>query len=158
MQPFTLLLAALQLGAGAQASPITVDNATNTSTAVSSLSKRAGFAFTCKDMGPQTPYYGDHFVANCADADNRRRKSWLNLNECLGNQGGDLVPQSGGNFGVSCDTRAAEFGAKFSYCLPCKRWGGEWQRTCINLDEILSNQNGELECFGHWAYYSTYDF
>ncbi|KAI1500506.1 CVNH domain-containing protein [Biscogniauxia marginata] len=82
--------------------------------------------------------------AYCHDNDGLLWHSVINLNHCIANDFGHLIGRAEGIFANSCSDM--KIGADTTLNAQCA--GGDDSRGSIRLSDILSNDNGQLYCFG----------
>ncbi|KAI5926358.1 CVNH domain-containing protein [Camillea tinctor] len=80
----------------------------------------------------------------CRDGDGQLWHSVLNLDHCIANDSGQLTGRAEGGFSSSCSDLQLE--SDTSLNAQCA--GGDGSRGSIKLSDIISNDNGELYCFG----------
>ncbi|KAL4926710.1 CVNH domain-containing protein [Aspergillus undulatus] len=101
-----------------------------------------------------------HLVARCPDNQGQIRSSKLDLNQCFKNNNGRLEPADHGDaFGYRCEPKGTGPGCEECSvengkikCW-CKRKDGQVQLTVGDLNAVVSNNNGFLECYGHPSIY-----
>ncbi|KUI73997.1 hypothetical protein VM1G_09377 [Cytospora mali] len=79
----------------------------------------------------------------------------LDLNQCLGNYAGRLTPKDGGDFTQTCES----CGEADSLIIGCQCWTGAYSSdgskvyhySEYDLDDVVGNSDGYLECFGNIA-------
>ncbi|KAJ6260742.1 hypothetical protein Dda_4971 [Drechslerella dactyloides] len=116
-----------------------------------SLTKRGGGAFqSC--TGPTFEKQANNEIVihmKCNDGVGGSNQPMLNLNKCIGNQGGKLVWQRDGNFGRSCWLDNGEnTGARYNryLFLFCGNGKDFDVVASIDLDQRLVNRGGILTC------------
>ncbi|KAI1196632.1 hypothetical protein F5X97DRAFT_325306 [Nemania serpens] len=85
----------------------------------------------------------------CRDSSDEHPYSSLNLNHCIANNFGKMEARDDGNFALSCN-RMLIHGAHpilYAYCDN----GRYPEETVIDLGDFVDNDNGRLNCFGHYA-------
>jgi hypothetical protein len=98
----------------------------------------AGFSKSCKSIRIK----GGHLLAECRRIDG----SWnedakIKIDNHIGNNNGNLE-WDGSSFSQSCQNIIIKDGHILK--AECRRIDGSWNRTEINLDERIGNNNGEL--------------
>ncbi|RYP54461.1 hypothetical protein DL768_000767 [Monosporascus sp. mg162] len=104
--------------------------------------ERARFQYTIKTNTDCTALL---VRADCDTLAFERRATQLDLNYCIANLDGQLVPQKDGYFTTSCiewTTDGIDIGAK---CLG--QDGNGWKST-VRLNDFLCNDDGWISCFG----------
>ncbi|KAJ1324087.1 CVNH domain-containing protein [Microdochium nivale] len=150
----TVLAVAAQLGAlFASATPIAEP------AVVVALGKReAGYVGSCDKATLVLDQFATGGTAiikgTCYTATGQKRNSRLNLNHCLGNVQGFFKYVKDGNFSGSCNgftaylTQATSSGQ--NYCSACYLSnGGTNSINCIDLNAVVGNVDGKLQCFGY---------
>ncbi|KXJ85347.1 Cyanovirin-N [Microdochium bolleyi] len=102
-----------------------------------------GFMRSCLNV--QLVDWNRELRAKCGGGNDNLCTS-IYLDYCIANADGNLAGRYKGAFGVSCGGCTLN-GSQ----LECTCFGPEGEpqrRTSINIDDIISNRNGKLECYG----------
>ncbi|CAJ2509684.1 Uu.00g147100.m01.CDS01 [Anthostomella pinea] len=92
----------------------------------------------------------------CPNDEGKTIQSILNVNQCIGNQNGQLVLQAGGGFVAGCKWGQCAIGAFDSdrgyvntalNCAECGDGQGNWVQSAIDLNDFVVNRNGLTMCF-----------
>ncbi|KAK6841938.1 hypothetical protein PG987_002798 [Apiospora arundinis] len=76
--------------------------------------------------------------------------TWLELNPCFGNNGGNLIPYDNGNFTTSCNTlNFTASNTSFALTAMCSDPTDHFVPAMAELNTVLWNHNGTLGCFEH---------
>ncbi|KAK8056283.1 hypothetical protein PG993_001510 [Apiospora rasikravindrae] len=76
--------------------------------------------------------------------------TWFDINPCLLNNGGQLVPYDNGNFMTSCtNVNFTASNITFDLTAQCSDTSGHFVPTVYDLNQVLWNHNGTLGCFEH---------
>ncbi|KAL3961056.1 hypothetical protein ACCO45_006173 [Purpureocillium lilacinum] len=78
---------------------------------------------------------------HCGDGRGGYNNPTINLNRCIGNDGGRLVP--GGAFGATCYGATVKGTTLYANCGDGH---GGWPWSGIDLNTVLCNQGGNLVC------------
>ncbi|KAI2642071.1 hypothetical protein GGS21DRAFT_501025 [Xylaria nigripes] len=108
------------------------------------------YAHYCHGLVYIFPQYPPNiwFQAICPDGEGYDHNSVLNLNRCIANRNGTMVPSSNGNFGPTCQNNY--FQLSDTQILGVKCDGPDGPKTSyIRLEEFIDFDNGELSCFGN---------
>jgi len=113
------------------------------STLLTSVSGAAlsGFANTCESIsfvGPTT------LQAECLNESGNTVFTSINLDSCVGNNNGGLVCSGGGNFANSC--QGSSLRGSTDLVSSCRNEAGDFESTSIDLNNCLTNNNGQLGC------------
>ncbi|KAI1501527.1 hypothetical protein F5X99DRAFT_408926 [Biscogniauxia marginata] len=109
-----------------------------------------GWTFTCEGKAVTTTGV---LSGNCFRGDQGQVCSRLDLNHCYGFGRDDKVhEQDDGNFMTSCHNcyYSFQFGGGIVECT-CDGHDGLPLRVDLRTDNIVTNNGGYLECFGHVA-------
>ncbi|KAI0477930.1 CVNH domain-containing protein [Xylariaceae sp. FL0804] len=79
--------------------------------------------------------------AYCQIGDGDQYHSVINLNNCIEDLDSAMVGGPGGDFAASCNNMYLD--AETNLHATC----GDGAESTINLDTVLSNENGELACY-----------
>lgn len=83
----------------------------------------------------------NHLVGQCRDVRGDYYWSWLSLDLGIANNNGDLTWQPHGGYSSSCDCIFTDL--TYLNCA-CRRVDGSWKHATIDLNQMISNQNGVL--------------
>lgn len=84
----------------------------------------------------------NHLAGQCRDVQGNYYWSWLSLDLGIANNNGVLSWQPYGGYSGSCNDCILD-DRTYLIC-GCQRVDGSWNRTGINLNRLISNQNGVL--------------
>lgn len=84
---------------------------------------------------------GTTLTAICKRLDGTDFYATLDLNSCIANINGQLVPRSGGNFAASCSNN--QLNGTILSCM-AKYFKGPDRPTQINLSDFIENVDGNL--------------
>ncbi|WYZ42006.1 hypothetical protein EsH8_V_000901 [Colletotrichum jinshuiense] len=138
-------LAAPFMGATAAAIP-EPDMSLNLSARQTMELQGSGFAATCNSFSLNSRY-PTLLYATCRTISGAWKTSHVDLMLCLANSCGRLVPSLRGRYGDSCDKPYCSLSGTWFQCN-CRDCGGVNQFTGINLNDVVGNDNGDLECYG----------
>ncbi|KAK4128246.1 Cyanovirin-N, partial [Parathielavia appendiculata] len=97
---------------------------------------------------------GDHwlgaFCRNDMTAIFGYNYSWIDLDYCVGNNGGQLIPYENGNYSTSCTNCGIDFEME-TLVLSCKCIDPDENEATSSLDlnTTIYNYNGSIGCFNH---------
>ncbi|KAI0484809.1 hypothetical protein GGR56DRAFT_44586 [Xylariaceae sp. FL0804] len=78
--------------------------------------------------------------------------TWFDTNLCIINNGGQLHPYDNGNYWASCVDCFVE-GSPVEFILNCTCYNifGQTEPASIDLNTVLINLNGTLDCYDHFG-------
>ncbi|KAL2758837.1 hypothetical protein ACRALDRAFT_1075248 [Sodiomyces alcalophilus JCM 7366] len=83
----------------------------------------------------------------CGNGAGSCHRTSLDLNRCIANARGVMSPRNNGNLGGSCHWYRYLDGYRLE--ARCGDGSGGHRFTDVNLDAIITNRLGRLECYGH---------
>ncbi len=86
---------------------------------------------------------GAYLRALCADVEGQQQNSGIDLNTCVANIDGILKWAKDGNFAASSE--GIQLNGSILTC-DCNRTDGTMNSSQLNLDECITNLNGQLSC------------
>ncbi|KAI0318790.1 Cyanovirin-N [Amylostereum chailletii] len=104
-------------------------------------SAQTNFGATCSGESLAS---GHILFATCGDGHGGEPTSSIDLNKCVTNSGGTLECQVNGGFAGTCNTCSIESGTTLA--CDCGDGHGGYPHTVLNLNNCLSNKNGQLTC------------
>ncbi|KAH8883948.1 Cyanovirin-N, partial [Thozetella sp. PMI_491] len=75
--------------------------------------------------------------------------SVIDLGRCVGNNGGTLVGYPNGNYSNSCDNCSTRHASSLRLECDCMTTVRTTQRSSVDLDDFISNNDGAMECYGY---------
>ncbi|KAK7417809.1 hypothetical protein QQZ08_011505 [Neonectria magnoliae] len=88
-------------------------------------------------------------VARCPNLSDQTKCSVLRLGDCMANREGQLQPSKNGNWHETCTQCRFVDDGKYFYCRCYTGKGKDLQETTINLNNFISNWDGNLMCFAN---------
>ncbi|KAH6614613.1 Cyanovirin-N [Chaetomium sp. MPI-SDFR-AT-0129] len=99
---------------------------------------------------------GQLMTAECFTGTGKTYRTILDLDHCMGNQGGFLVSKNDGAFSISCrECKRGKangddaWGMTMFNCYCENGKGGSFFLSEIDLNNFIENDHGYLSCFGH---------
>ncbi|CCM02471.1 uncharacterized protein FIBRA_04571 [Fibroporia radiculosa] len=102
-----------------------------------------GFAATCGSSGSEI--VGTTFYATCTTDSGAQQSTSINLDNCVANYNGNLACATNGGYGGSCSGCEIVTGVQYMECY-CTDDAGQQEASILDLDNCLSNYNGNLAC------------
>ncbi|KAL7904172.1 Cyanovirin-N [Trichoderma velutinum] len=109
------------------------------------LERRNYFASSCTEWGLNT-YYPSILNGECWNTQGQLIHNVFDLDGCIANYGGQLTYAKNGGYGFSCDKRNCAIVDSTWLQCNCKGYSGQTVFSKINLNDILTNDNGNLRC------------
>ncbi|RPA77207.1 Cyanovirin-N [Ascobolus immersus RN42] len=98
---------------------------------------------------PKTKYGGDTYEikAYCKNKKGEYKWSTVNLDRCIANQDGIMVPRLNGGFSGSCDRRSLG-NPNNLYTAECRTIKGGWdyRKSTLDMNTFMTNVDGVLKC------------
>ncbi|EHK21901.1 uncharacterized protein TRIVIDRAFT_222643 [Trichoderma virens Gv29-8] len=111
----------------------------------SALERRNYFASSCRHWNLNS-YYSTFLNAQCWNTQGQLVGNVFDLDSCIANYGGHLAYAKNGRYSFSCDKRDCAIVDSTWFQCNCKGYSGETVFSKINLNDILTNDNGNLKC------------
>ncbi|KAI0203034.1 hypothetical protein F4808DRAFT_458261 [Astrocystis sublimbata] len=114
------------------------------------IGRMNSYAKSCTNMVWLQPAWPPDvwFQAYCPNRQGISALTVINLNRCIANRWGTMVPAADGNFGLSCQRNYWKMEAGIKMTVECDGPDGV-VRSSLNLDDFIHNDDGQLHCFDY---------
>ncbi|KAE8371896.1 CVNH domain-containing protein [Aspergillus bertholletiae] len=112
----------------------------------------ANFSKSCGKV--TIPKGGNYMEAECVAKDGSKKKSSLDLNFCIRQTYGGMEPHADGHFWGNPGCTGCQVDKNEQNILRCTCMGSQlntFKTAELDLDRMVANSDGLLECYGHGA-------